>query len=151
MADFLFNITRNMDIGNIICICLHWTNTAGLLSRISCELRHCRSPVWIIISVYCCVYPPLLINIKFLRRIIPPSSSLTTCKGMLRTYYELLDWLYNFTSRSRIFHLYGDVTITGEGLQNLGRCSVLRAFSAGRDPYRATFAVTRGIGFSDLM
>jgi hypothetical protein len=25
-----------------------------------------------------------------------------------------------FTSRSRIFHLYGDVTITGEGLQNLG-------------------------------
>jgi hypothetical protein len=26
----------------------------------------------------------------------------------------------SFTSRSRIFHLYGDVTITGEGLQNLG-------------------------------
>jgi hypothetical protein len=31
---------------------------------------------------------------------------------------------------SRIFHLhvYGDVTITGEGLQNLGLCSALRAF-----------------------
>jgi hypothetical protein len=40
------------------------------------------------------------------------------------------DWLiiYCFTSRSRIFHLYGDITITGERLQNLGLCSALRAF-----------------------
>jgi hypothetical protein len=31
----------------------------------------------------------------------------------------MIDWLiiYCFTSRSRIFHLYGDVTIAGEGLQ----------------------------------
>jgi hypothetical protein len=31
-----------------------------------------------------------------------------------------IDWLiiYCFTSRTRIFHLNGDVTITGEGLQN---------------------------------
>jgi hypothetical protein len=36
-----------------------------------------------------------------------------------------------FTSRSRTFHLYGDVTITGEGLQNLGLCSALRAFEQG--------------------
>ena len=38
------------------------------------------------------------------------------------------DWLivYYFTSRSRIFHLYGDVTITGEGLQNLGLCPLSR-------------------------
>jgi hypothetical protein len=42
----------------------------------------------------------------------------------------LIDWLiiYGFTSRSRIFHLYGDVTIAGEGLQILGLCSALRAF-----------------------
>jgi hypothetical protein len=42
----------------------------------------------------------------------------------------LIDWLiiYSFTSRSRIFHLYGDVIIAGEGLQNLGLYSVLRAF-----------------------
>jgi hypothetical protein len=33
-----------------------------------------------------------------------------------------------FTSRSRIFHLYVDVTITGEGLQNLSLCSALGAF-----------------------
>jgi hypothetical protein len=38
---------------------------------------------------------------------------------------------YCFTSRSRIFHLYGDVTIAGEGLQNLGLCSALRAFEQG--------------------
>jgi hypothetical protein len=33
------------------------------------------------------------------------------------------DWLmiYGFTSRSRFFfHSYGDITIAGEGLQNLG-------------------------------
>jgi hypothetical protein len=43
------------------------------------------------------------------------------------------DWLiiYSFTSRSRIFHLYGDVTIAGEGLQNLGLCLVLGAFEEG--------------------
>jgi hypothetical protein len=40
--------------------------------------------------------------------------------------YRLI--IHGFTSRSRIFHLYGDVTITGEGLQNLGLCSALRAF-----------------------
>jgi hypothetical protein len=40
--------------------------------------------------------------------------------------------IYCFTSRSRIFtYEYGDVTITGEGLQNLGLCSVLRAFEQG--------------------
>jgi hypothetical protein len=42
-------------------------------------------------------------------------------------------WLiiYCFTSRSRIFRLSGDVTITGEGLQNLGLCSALRASKQG--------------------
>jgi hypothetical protein len=47
----------------------------------------------------------------------------------------LIDWLWLiiccFTSRSRIFHLYGDITIAGEGLQNLGLCSALRAFEQG--------------------
>jgi hypothetical protein len=51
--------------------------------------------------------------------------------------YDLVDWLidwliiYSFTSRSRIFHLYGDVTNAGEGLQNLGLYSALRAFEQG--------------------
>ena len=34
-----------------------------------------------------------------------------------------------FTSRFRILHLYGDVTIAGERLQNIGQCSVLTALS----------------------
>ena len=44
-----------------------------------------------------------------------------------------IHWLiiYGFTSRSRIFHFYGDVTIAGEGLQNLGLCLALRAFEQG--------------------
>jgi hypothetical protein len=44
-----------------------------------------------------------------------------------------VDWLiiYGFTSRSRIFHFYGNLTIAGEGLQNLGLCSALRAFEQG--------------------
>jgi hypothetical protein len=46
---------------------------------------------------------------------------------------RLTDWLIDwcFTSRSRIVHLYGDDTITGEGLQNLGLWSALRAFEQG--------------------
>jgi hypothetical protein len=39
--------------------------------------------------------------------------------------------IYHFTSHLRIYHLYGVVTITGEGLQNLGLCSALRAFEQG--------------------
>jgi hypothetical protein len=39
------------------------------------------------------------------------------------------DWfiVYCLISRSQIFPLYGDVTITEEKLQNLGLCSTLRA------------------------
>jgi hypothetical protein len=39
--------------------------------------------------------------------------------------------IYCFMSRSRIFHLYGNITITGEGLQNLGLSSALGAFEQG--------------------
>jgi hypothetical protein len=37
----------------------------------------------------------------------------------------MIDW---FKSRSRIFHSFGDVFITDEGLQNSGLSSALRAF-----------------------
>jgi hypothetical protein len=47
-----------------------------------------------------------------------------TCK-----FFRLIT--YGFTSRSRIFHLYKDITIAGEGLHNLGLCSALRAFEQG--------------------
>jgi hypothetical protein len=48
-------------------------------------------------------------------------------------FHSALYWLiiYGFTSRSRIFHLYGDVTSAGEGLQILDLCSALRAFEQG--------------------
>jgi hypothetical protein len=46
--------------------------------------------------------------------------------GLLVLNYFII---YGFTSRSRIFHLYADVTIAGEGLQML--CSALRAFEQG--------------------
>jgi hypothetical protein len=47
--------------------------------------------------------------------------------------YFMIDWLiiYGFTSRSLIFHLYGNVTIARERLQNLGLCSALRALEQG--------------------
>jgi hypothetical protein len=43
----------------------------------------------------------------------------------------LIDWLVIicFTSRSRIFQLCGDVTIAGEGLQNLGLFRPILGFS----------------------
>jgi hypothetical protein len=46
---------------------------------------------------------------------------------------RVIDWwiIYGFTSHSRIFHLYGDVNITDEGLQNFDLCSALRAFEQG--------------------
>jgi hypothetical protein len=44
--------------------------------------------------------------------------------------YQLIT--YYFTSCSRIFHLYGGVTITSEELQNLDLCSALRAFEQRR-------------------
>ena len=44
------------------------------------------------------------------------------------TFFGLI---YGFTSHSRIFHLYGDITIAGEGLQNLGLCSALWACEQG--------------------
>jgi hypothetical protein len=40
--------------------------------------------------------------------------------------------IYCFTSRSKIFHLYGDVTNTGEELQNLRPCLALKAFEQGK-------------------
>jgi hypothetical protein len=39
--------------------------------------------------------------------------------------------IYVFTFRSNIIHLYGDVTIADEGLQNLDLWSALRAFEQG--------------------
>jgi hypothetical protein len=46
---------------------------------------------------------------------------------LLHQLGRIKDWLiiYGFTSRSRIFNLYGDIAITGEGVQNSGLWSAL--------------------------
>jgi hypothetical protein len=46
-----------------------------------------------------------------------------------RLFLSMLN--HGFTFRSRIFRLYGDVTITGEGLQKLGLYSALKALDQG--------------------
>jgi hypothetical protein len=50
-----------------------------------------------------------------------------------------------------IFNIYGDVTTVGEGLQNLGLCSVLKAILTGSDIYRATPTVKWDLGFPFLI
>jgi hypothetical protein len=43
----------------------------------------------------------------------------------------LFDYLLFSVPLKTFFHLYGDVTIAGEGLQNLGLCSALWAIEQG--------------------
>jgi hypothetical protein len=43
----------------------------------------------------------------------------------------LIDYLRFYVLLKIFFHLYGDVTIAGEVLQNCGLCSALRAFEQG--------------------
>jgi hypothetical protein len=56
-----------------------------------------------------------------------------------------------FTSCTRIFHFYGNVTIAGEGLQKFRPMLGAQGLWARRDLYRATPAVTRDLGFSGLI
>jgi hypothetical protein len=51
--------------------------------------------------------------------------------GFILLFADMRLIIFSFTSRLRIFHLYGDVTIAGEGLQNLGLCSAIGAFEQG--------------------
>jgi hypothetical protein len=48
-------------------------------------------------------------------------------------YFQFqFDWsILYFTPHSRIFLIYGDVTIAADGLQNIGLCSATRAFEQG--------------------
>jgi hypothetical protein len=44
----------------------------------------------------------------------------------------MIDWLFTVLRPAQeFFHLYGDVTIASEGLQNLGLCLALTAFEQG--------------------
>jgi hypothetical protein len=45
-----------------------------------------------------------------------------------------------------MFHVYGDVTIAGEELQNLGLCLAVRAFEQG-GIFIILYLLTRDLGF----
>jgi hypothetical protein len=51
-------------------------------------------------------------------------------KGQDHSFFKDLTGVF-CTVGGTLVHLYGDVTNTGEGLQNLGLCSALRAFEQG--------------------
>ena len=62
------------------------------------------------------------------------------------------DWLIEcWISRSKTYHLFGDVTIAGEGLQTLTLCSALVVSKQRWDLYSATRAVRRGHDFCGLV
>jgi hypothetical protein len=63
----------------------------------------------------------------------------------------LIDWLFIVLRPAQELFLYGDVTVTGEGLQNLGLRSALRAFEQEGSLSWATPAAIRGLGFSGLI
>jgi hypothetical protein len=72
------------------------------------------------------------------------------CKPLNK--FKGIGWLiiYCFTSRSRIFHLYGHVTIAGERLQILGLCSALRALEQG-GIFIVPHLLWHGTGFSSRL
>jgi hypothetical protein len=43
----------------------------------------------------------------------------------------MIDWLFTILRPAQEYFTYVDVTIAGEGLQNLGLCSALMAFAQG--------------------
>jgi hypothetical protein len=67
--------------------------------------------------------------------------------------YEKIDRLIIncFTSCSRIFHLYGDITITNGRAAKSRLMLGAQGLWAGSDLYRATPTVTRDLGFSGLI
>jgi hypothetical protein len=70
---------------------------------------------------------------EFIQKLLHAKKNLLLWPSIRHFDISMIDWLiiYSFTSRSRIFHLYLDVTNAGEGLQNLGLCSALRTFGQG--------------------
>ena len=72
----------------------------------------------------------------------PSLFSVFKCLLLLVPYVCLFVW--GFSSHSRIFHSYGDVTITGKGLQFWPMLGTYGHW-AMRVLYRATPTVTRGI------
>ena len=72
--------------------------------------------------------------------------TLSLSNTKLHTLFCLFACLFWFLSHLRIFHSYGEVTITNEGLQNLDLCSALMAIQQwGRVCVPLAPTVTRSI------
>jgi hypothetical protein len=68
------------------------------------------------------------VTVKFTEFVLVQFPKVLTVRLAFNAQGFLTFFVHCFPSRSSIFKLYGDVTIAGEGLQNLGLCSALRAF-----------------------
>jgi hypothetical protein len=79
--------------------------------------------LYVCVHTHCLYYPVSRITTLLARKKSFPWCSIK--RRLIGFVWLIMFW---FTSLSRIFHLYGDVTIVGEGLQNLGLCSAVRAF-----------------------
>jgi hypothetical protein len=85
------------------------------------------------IVIYACIYLNLKQDLIVIGFCLIDVSALHHEYSCLEPMLWEVGWLitYDFMSLSRIFHLYREVTIASEGLQNLGLCSALRAFEQG--------------------
>jgi hypothetical protein len=104
-----------------------WSNKRAY--SVKAGQKETLTPLWYIIPFH--AYPGAACKICDSYRIDEiDSNPLIDHFSLTVKHFKFIDgWLviYCFTSRSKFVHLYGDVTITGEGLQNLGLCSALRA------------------------
>jgi hypothetical protein len=77
-------------------------------------------------------YMELAFDLNWSKKIYAYCNVFVAKEGYSR-FREICVFIYCFTSRSRIFHSSGDVTVTGERLENgdLHVCSALRTFEQG--------------------
>jgi hypothetical protein len=90
---------------------------------------HISQRRWKALLITKCLFIPYLKKEKGFKLPYALSWNIST---VLTVVFQSIMIIYGFTSRSRMFHIYGDVTIADEGLQNLGLCSTLRAFEQER-------------------
>jgi hypothetical protein len=107
------SFSKYIEITNIVCVLNFHLRMESIL-----RIRW----IWNLDSVY---------GFKARAPFFDPSSSFVHILFIRFIFDWFIDWL--FTSLSRIFHLYRDVSTACEGLQNLGLlvCSALRAFEKG--------------------
>ena len=132
-----------------IC-CSKWNKERKVFSRdgiqttlpydyLSVEIKVIVNPVWHQSKLLCLDS----LNYVLAEKIVETASDDTDCLSWL------IDYIVFYVMIKNISIIWtGDVTITGEGQQNLGLCSVLKAFE---QEDRATPAATWSLGLSGLI